>query len=213
VVATQRLFEAALRREVRVAWASTSSVYGNAEAYPTPEDTPPKPISPYGVTKLSCEFLARAYTESVGLDQVAFRYFTVYGPRQRPDMAFTRIARALIDGTPFRVFGTGEQSRDVTYVADAVSATVAAMDRGSSGAVYNVGGGSETTLNEVIAIFERQSGATLDRREEPVATGDVRRTAADISRARTELGWSPQTSLEEGLQRQLEWAKQVSPAS
>src|SRR3954454_6332183 len=103
VVATQRIFEAATRRGLRVVWASSSSVYGNAESYPTTEDTPPRPISPYGVTKLSCEYLARAYTESFALDQIALRYFTVYGPRQRPDMAFTRIVLALLEGTPFRV--------------------------------------------------------------------------------------------------------------
>ena len=206
VIATQRLFEAAVKRELRVAWASTSSVYGNAESYPTPEDTPPRPISPYGVTKLSCEYLARAYTESFGLDQVALRYFTVYGPRQRPDMAFTRIARSLLDGTPFRVFGTGEQSRDAVYVGDAVAATIAAMEHGSTGSVYNVGGGSETTLNEVIAVFEKLSGRTLARRPENVAAGDVRRTSADTTRARTELGWEPKTPIEDGLRKQLEWA-------
>jgi UDP-glucuronate 4-epimerase len=206
LIATQRLFEAAVRRNLRVTWSSTSSVYGNAEAYPTPEETPPRPISPYGVTKLSCEYLARAYSESFGLDQVALRYFTVYGPRQRPDMAFTRIARALAAGTPFSVFGTGDQSRDVTYVGDAAEATILAMEHGTSGAVYNVGGGSETSLNEVIEICERLSGRTLDRREEPVAKGDVRRTSADTTRTRDELGWEPVTSIEEGLRRQLEWA-------
>ncbi len=206
VVATQRLFEAVVKRGLRIAWSSTSSVYGNAEAYPTPEETPPRPISPYGVTKLSCEFLARAYSESFGLDQVALRYFTVYGPRQRPDMAFTRIARALAEGTPFRVFGTGEQSRDVTYVGDAVEATILALEHGASGSVYNVGGGSETSLNEVIEICERLSGRTLDRREEAVAKGDVRRTSADTTRARTDLGWEPTTPIEEGLRRHLEWA-------
>lgn len=206
VVATQRLFEAAVKRNLRVTWSSTSSVYGNAEAYPTTEDARPQPISPYGVTKLSCEYLAAAYVESFGLDHVTLRYFTVYGPRQRPDMAFTRIVRALADKTPFEVYGTGEQSRDVTYVGDAVAATIAAMEHGRPGAVYNVGGGSETTLNEVIDLLERLSGRTLDRRQKDTAAGDVRRTAADTTRARTELGWTPKTPLEDGLRAQLGWA-------
>jgi len=205
VVVTQRVFEAAVALELRVVWASSSSVYGNAETYPTREDTRPRPVSPYGVTKLCCEQLAGAYVESRGLDHVALRYFTVYGPRQRPDMAFTRIVRALADGGTFTVFGTGEQSRDVTYVGDAVAATIAALERGASGAVYNVGGGSETSLAEAIRVAERLSGRRLDVRFDPVATGDVRRTAADTTRARTELEWKPRVSIEDGLRAHLAW--------
>ena len=207
VVATQRLFEAAAARHRRIVWASTSSVYGNAETYPTREEARPRPISPYGVTKLGCEHLAEAYAESFGLDHAILRYFTVYGPRQRPDMAFTKIARALASGEPFQVFGSGEQSRDVTYVGDAVAATIAAMERAATGAVYNVGGGSETTLNEVIALCEELTGRTLDRRGAEAAAGDVRRTSADTTRARTELGWLPRTSLADGLRAQLRWAR------
>jgi nucleoside-diphosphate-sugar epimerase len=203
VIATQRIFGTATRATVRVVWASSSSVYGNAEAYPTAEQTRPRPISPYGVTKLSCEQLAAAYVESFGLDHVALRYFTVYGPRQRPDMAFSRIGQALAEGTVFPVYGTGDQTRDVTFVADAVSATLAAMELAPSGSVYNVGGGSETSLNEVISVAERLTGLRLDARREPAASGDVRRTAADISRARAELAWRPETPLEEGLSAQL----------
>ncbi len=210
VVATQRVFEAAARRGIRVAWASSSSVYGNAEAYPTREDARPRPVSPYGVTKLCCESLAGAYAESAGLDHVALRYFTVYGPRQRPDMAFTRIVKTLAAGGTFTVFGTGEQSRDVTYVGDAVAATIAAMQRGESGAAYNVGGGSETSLREAISICERLSGRRLDVVYEPAAAGDVRRTAADTSRARADLGWEPRTSIEEGLRAHLEWGGATS---
>ena len=205
LTATQRLFEAGVAAGVRVVWASSSSVYGNAEAYPTPEATPPRPISPYGVTKMSCELLAGAYAESFGLEHVTLRYFTVYGPRQRPDMAFSRIVEALAKGAVFPLYGTGEQTRDATYVGDAVSATLLAMERAQAGAVYNVGGGSETSLREVIELFERLSGRRLEVRREPVAAGDVRRTAADTTRARTELGWTPQTQLEEGLRAQLEW--------
>jgi nucleoside-diphosphate-sugar epimerase len=203
ILATQRLLEAAARAGVRVVMASTSSVYGNAEAYPTREDASPRPISPYGVTKLACESLARTYGESFGLRVVALRYFTVYGQRQRPDMAFARIISALLGGSPFYLFGTGEQSRDFTYVGDAVEATIAGMDSGTAGRIYNVGGGSETTLTEVIGLCERLAGRGLDVRYEPAAPGDVRRTAADTSLIRSELGWTPRMSLEEGLAEQL----------
>ena len=206
LLVTQRLLEAASAAQARVVFASSSSIYGNAAAYPTPEDTRPRPISPYGVTKLGCEHLAAAYAAEAGADVVVLRYFTVYGPRQRPDMAFTRIVRALVEGAEFRVFGTGEQSRDVTYVADAVSAAIAAMERAPAGAVYNVGGGTEASLREVVAILERLAGRRLDARHEAAAAGDVRRTAADTSRIRAELGWAPTTSLEQGLEAQLAWA-------
>jgi UDP-glucuronate 4-epimerase len=206
VIATQRVFEAAATAKLRVVWASSSSVYGNAETYPTGEDTRPRPISPYGVTKLSCEHLAAAYSESFGLDHVALRYFTVYGPRQRPDMAFSRIARALSEGSAFPLYGTGEQTRDVTFVADAVSATLGAMERAPSGAVYNIGGGSETSLSEVFSLAERLTGRRLEIRREPAASGDVRRTAADIKRASAELAWRPKTPLEQGLGAQLRGA-------
>src|SRR5919112_4043855 len=203
LVATQRVFEASAAAGVRVVFASSSSVYGNAEAHPTREDATPRPVSPYGVTKLCCEDLARAYAGEAGLDFVALRYFTVYCPRQRPDMAIQRIGRALVTGASFQLFGTGEQSRDVTYVGDAVRATVAAMEGAPSGAIYNVGGGSETSLREIIHLCERLSGLTLALDSAPAAAGDVRRTAADISRIRAELGWVPQVALEEGVARQL----------
>jgi UDP-glucuronate 4-epimerase len=207
ILATQRLFEAAAPRGARVVMASTSSVYGNAEAYPTREDALPRPISPYGVTKLACESLARTYAECFGLETVALRYFTVYGPRQRPDMAFARVISALLEGKPFHVYGTGEQSRDFTYVDDAVVATIMAMERGPAGTVYNVGGGSETTLRDAIALCERLAERRLDVVYEATARGDVRRTAADTGLIRSELGWSPRVSLEKGLHAQLATAR------
>jgi UDP-glucuronate 4-epimerase len=203
VLATQRLLEAASQARVRIVLASTSSIYGNAESYPTHEEMPPRPVSPYGVTKLACESLGRTYAECFGLEVVVLRYFTVYGPRQRPDMAFARIISALMGERPFHVFGTGEQSRDFTYVGDAVEATLAAMERACSGVTYNVGGGSETTLRDVIALVERLAGSRLEVRHEPAAAGDVRRTAADTSRIRSQLGWVPQVPLDRGLAAQL----------
>jgi nucleoside-diphosphate-sugar epimerase len=203
ILATQRLFEAAAPRGVRIVMSSTSSVYGNAETYPTREDAIPRPVSPYGVTKLACESLARTYTECFGLEVILLRYFTVYGPRQRPDMAFARIISALLNGQRFSVYGTGEQSRDFTFVDDAVEATIAAMEAGERAIVYNVGGGSETTLNGAIALCETLAGTSLDVVNEPVARGDVRRTGADTTLIRSQLGWRPQTSLAEGLSAQL----------
>jgi UDP-glucuronate 4-epimerase len=204
VLASQRLFEAAARDGVRVVFASSSSVYGDAEQYPTAEDVAPRPVSPYGITKLTCEHLARATARSFGLDAVVLRYFNVYGPRQRPDMAFTRIAMCLAQGRPFDLFGDGLQSRSFTYVDDVVRATVSAMEAGRG--TYNVGGGEEATMRETIAIFEELAGLRLELREHPAVPGDQRRTKADTSRIRDGLGWEPTTSLREGLAAQWAWA-------
>ncbi|MEI7759699.1 MAG: NAD-dependent epimerase/dehydratase family protein [Thermoleophilia bacterium] len=204
VLASQRLFEAAARDGVRVVFASSSSVYGEAEAYPTAEDVPPSPVSPYGITKLACEHLARATARSFGLEVVVARYFNAYGPRQRPDMAFTRIAMCLAENRPFDLFGDGLQSRSFTYVGDVVRGTIAAMGRGSG--TYNIGGGEEATMLETIAIFEELAGRPLEIRSHPPVPGDQRRTKADTSLARAELGWEPTTSLRAGLAAQWEWA-------
>jgi nucleoside-diphosphate-sugar epimerase len=202
IVATQKVFERAARAGVRIVFASSSSVYGDAERYPTPEDAPPMPISPYGITKLACEHLAHAYK----LDAVLLRYFTVYGPRQRPDMAFTRIVDALARGASFELYGDGRQSRSFTYVADAVAATIAAMDRGRPGTLYNVGGGTEATMRDAIATLEDVSGQRLDLAIRPAAAGDVRRTAADTRRIEHDLGWRATTKLGDGLRAQWDWA-------
>jgi UDP-glucuronate 4-epimerase len=197
VLATQRVLE---QSGARVVYASSSSVYGNAETYPTPESAQPSPISPYGITKLACEHLAHAY----GGDAIGLRYFTVYGPRQRPDMAFTRLVEAALEGRGFELYG--DASRSFTYVADAVAATIAAMERGTSGAIYNVGGGDEATMREAIGVLERVSGRRLDVRAKPAARGDAKRTAADVSLIARELGWAPTTQLEDGLSAQWSWA-------
>jgi nucleoside-diphosphate-sugar epimerase len=205
VHASGRVFEAAARRGVRVVYASSSSIYGDAESYPTREDALPRPISPYGVTKLCVEHLAYAHARTTGLEAVGVRYFTVYGPRQRPDMAFTPLLEALADGGTFRLFGDGSASRSFTFVGDAVDATVAAIERGRAGELYNVGGGDEATMAETIALAEEISGRTLAVERHGAAAGDVRRTRADVAKAEEELGWRPTTSLADGLEAQWAW--------
>ena len=206
ILATQRVFEAAAAAGCpRVVWASSSSVYGDAEAYPCIEgETPTAPRSPYGVTKRACEDLAAVYANA-GLSTVGLRYFTVYGPRQRPDMAMRKLCEALLDGAAFPLFGDGTQSRDFTHVADAVDATFRAGLADDPAAIYNVGGGHEATLAEVIAMLEDLSGrpAVLDRK--PAQAGDVRRTAADTTRAETDLDWRPSVGLREGLRSEIDW--------
>jgi UDP-glucuronate 4-epimerase len=206
LLATHRVFEAAAAAGVRVVFASSSSVYGEAEAYPTPEDATPQPISPYGITKLACEQLAHAYAGGFGLDAVVLRYFTVYGPRQRPDMFFRRACEALLAGSSFEIYGSGEQSRSFTEVGDAVEATIAAMERAPAGGIFNVGGGEEASMLEAIAELERVSGRTLDVTHVGSAKGDVRRTKADVSRILETLGWEPRTGLRDGLSTMWSWA-------
>jgi nucleoside-diphosphate-sugar epimerase len=206
LLATQRVFEAAAQAGVRVVFASSSSVYGEAEAYPTPEDTLPSPISPYGITKLGCEHLARAYAAAFGLDAVVLRYFTVYGPRQRPDMFFRRVCEALLAGGTFEIYGSGEQSRSFTYVDDAVAATIAAMSSAPAGAVYNVGGGDEATMLDAIGMLEEVSGRKLDVQHVGSSKGDVSRTKADVAGIRAALGWEPRTSLAAGVAAMWSWA-------
>ncbi len=208
ILATQRVFEAAVAAgATRVVWASSSSVYGDAEAHPCREaSTPTLPRSPYGVTKRACEDLARVY-RGRGLAITGLRYFTVYGPRQRPDMAIRRICEALDSGGRFGMFGDGSQSRDFTFVADAVDATVRAAHAGSPAEIYNIGGGEESTLSRVIATLERCADRPLGIDFLPLQRGDVRRTSADVSLAGRDLGWSPGVPLHQGLAAQLAWVR------
>jgi UDP-glucuronate 4-epimerase len=204
VEASRRVFEAAARDQVRVVFASSSSVYGEAARYPTPEGTPTRPLSPYGITKVAAELLARAYARSFGLDVVVARYFNTFGPRQRPDMAFTRVAFALAEGRSFTLYGDGTQSRGWTYVSDIVDGTIAAMERGRG--TYNVGGAVEASMRDAIALLERLAGRSLELLVEPEVPGDQRRTMADTTRIRSDLGWEPHVGLEEGLTAQWQWA-------
>ena len=206
VLASQRLFEAASAAGVRIVFASSSSIYGDAEAYPTPEDAIPRPLSPYGVTKLACEHLASAYASEFGLDVVTVRYFTIYGPRQRPDMAFTKMVSCLAAGEAFELHGDGSQSRSFTYVDDAVEATIAAMERATPESTFNVGGGSEVSMLEAIEALGRIAGRRLEVVRRERREGDAPRTAADTTRIRAELGWEPVTPFEDGLEAQWRWA-------
>ena len=202
VLATQRVFEAAVAAGVKVVWASSSSVYGDAESYPTSEDVSPRPNNPYGVTKLACEQLHDTYARVFGLEAVALRYFTVYGPRQRPDMAFARIVEALASGGTFELYAN--TSRSFTYVTDVVEATIAAL--GATPGIYNVGGGDEATMHEAIALLEDVAGRPLAVTAGAPQTGDMQRTKADTARIERELGWHASTPLAEGLARHWAWA-------
>ena len=206
VLASQRLFEEAAAVKTRVVFASSSSIYGDAASYPTPEDTAARPISPYGITKLACEHLARAYAVEFGLDVVAVRYFTIYGPAQRPDMALTKMVSHLAEGRPFELHGDGAQSRSFTYVDDAVEASILAMQRADPGEVFNVGGGEEVSMLEAIEALGRISGRRLELVAAPRRAGDQRRTAADTTRISERLGWTASTPFEEGLAAQWRWA-------
>lgn len=207
--ATQRLLEAsrtsrALRRLV---YASSSSVYGNAERYPTSENARPQPLSPYGVTKLAAEHLCGLYAASFDIPTVSLRYFTVYGPGQRPDMAFTRFARAALSGDEISVYGSGEQVRDFTYVGDVVEANLlAATSDVPPGTVLNVAGGSHTSVNEVLQIFEELAGSRLSINYVQPIAGDVAQTGGDTTAIRSALGWQPSVDLREGITRQFAWA-------
>src|SRR5713101_8217744 len=206
IIATQRLLEQLKgSRLKRLVFAGSSSVYGDAEMFPTKESALPRPVSPYGVTKLAAEHLALLYAKNFGLPAVSVRYFTVYGPRQRPDMAFARFMQALVDGDAIEVFGDGEQTREFTYVSDAVEGTIRAATADVVGQVFNLGGGSRVTVNRVLATLEDISRIKTKRKTLPAAPGDPRHTGASINLARESLGWEPRVSLREGLTKQWEW--------
>ncbi|GGE29040.1 putative UDP-glucose epimerase YtcB [Marinithermofilum abyssi] len=198
----QQLLEAVKESPVeKVVYASSSSVYGNMNG-PTDESRLPAPISPYGVSKLAGEHLCRLYHDNYGVPVVSLRYFTVYGPRQRPDMAFHRFIRSIRDGTPIHIYGDGEQTRDFTYVADAVNANLLAAEKGRPGEVYNIGGGSRITLNRVIGLLESildKKAVLFHERKQP---GDPKHTWAEIGKAKAELGYAPSVSLWKGLKEQ-----------
>ena len=212
--ATQLLLEACVNRPIeKFVHASSSSVYGDRAPIPMREDALPRPVSPYGVTKLAAEQLGYLYHVNFKVPTVAMRYFTVYGPRQRPDMAFNRFIRAAIKDEPITLFSDGEQTRDFTFVADAVAATVAAGDHGRPGAVYNIGGGSRVSVNEVLARVRDICRKAVHVRHEADQKGDMRDTFADTTRARADLGFAPAMSLHQGLEAEHAWLAEQLAAS
>ncbi|HEY8953101.1 MAG TPA: NAD-dependent epimerase/dehydratase family protein [Candidatus Dormibacteraeota bacterium] len=212
VIATQRLLEALKKVPIkRFVFAGSSSVYGDAERFPTKETALPRPVSPYGVTKLAAEHLTLLYTRNFGIPAVSVRYFTFYGPRQRPDMAFSRFMQAMTAGEDIEVFGDGEQTREFTYVSDAVDGTIKASTADVVGEIFNLGGGSRVTVNKVLSTLEEISGLSIRRQNLPAAPGDPRHTGASINLARERLGWEPRVSLAEGLAKQWEWFQATVP--
>jgi nucleoside-diphosphate-sugar epimerase len=206
VDASQQLLEACVKLPLqKFVYASSSSIYGDNVSIPMRETALPQPVSPYGVTKLAAEQLCYLYHVNHGVPTSSLRYFTVYGPRQRPDMGFHRFLSAAIAGDPITLYGDGEQTRDFTFVHDAVAATVAAGERGVPGRAYNIGGGSRVSINQVLDIIGRVSGRSLDVRREPAQKGDMRDTFADTSLARADLGFAPAVSLEEGIAAEYRW--------
>jgi UDP-glucose 4-epimerase len=206
IQATQRLLEALKAHEgLRLVFASSSSVYGKTTLLPTPEDTILTPNSPYGATKAHCEHLLALYRENWGLDYCALRYFTVYGPRQRPDMGFHKFIRAILEERPLDVFGDGNQSRDCTYVADIVEATIQAGETRTKNQVFNIGGGSRKELRRILEVLSEITGRRAKVRYVGEERGDVLHTHADISRAHKEFGYNPRTPVEEGLLREVVW--------
>ena len=210
IEATQVLLEACVRARIeRFVYASSSSVYGDRVTMPMREDALPQPVSPYGVSKLAAEQLCYLYHVNYGLPTVSLRYFTVYGPRQRPDMGFHKFIKAAILGEPITLFGDGEQTRDFTYVADAAWATATAARRGVPGRVYNIGGGSRVSMNHVLGLLRTVVGRPLRIVSDADQKGDMRHTYADTSLARAELGFVPKASLAEGLAAEHEWLEQA----
>ncbi|MEZ5289186.1 MAG: GDP-mannose 4,6-dehydratase [Vicinamibacterales bacterium] len=206
VDATQVLLEACVGRPIeRVVYASSSSVYGDEATLPMREDVPLHPVSPYGVTKLAAEQLCYLYHVNHGVPTVSLRYFTVYGPRQRPDMGFHRFLSAIFEERAVAQYGDGLQTRDFTFVADAVAATHAAAVRGVPGRVYNIGGGSRVSLRDVFALLGTVTGRPVRIDQQPSQKGDMRDTYADTTLARADLGFEPGVTLEEGLRAMYRW--------
>lgn len=206
--ATQQLLEACRMRPIkRLIYASSSSVYGDVKEFPMRETMFLQPVSPYGVSKLAAEHLCVLYWKNFNVPTISLRYFTVYGPRQRPDMAFNKFIKAILKGEPIRIYGDGKQTRDFTFVADAVDANISAMTNGTPGGVYNIGGGSRISVNEVLAILGKISGIEPKISYEEKQKGDVQDTCADTMLARKELLYAPKVGIEEGLRQEFEWLK------
>jgi UDP-glucose 4-epimerase len=208
ILATQMLLEACRESPVKkFIYASSSSVYGDTEDLPMREDSVPRPVSPYGVSKLAGEHLCYLYYKAFSIPTVSLRYFTVYGARQRPDMAFHRFFRWMLEDKPIKVYGDGEQSRDFTHVDDIMEANRLALEKATPGEVFNIGGGSRINLNRVISIMHEIAGRESNVSYEGKQKGDVRHTFADMTKARGKLGYKPKIQLQDGLRREYEWIK------
>jgi UDP-glucuronate 4-epimerase len=215
VLATQRLLEASTERPPkRFVYASSSSVYGQPRRVPTPESEAVRPLSPYGVTKVAAEHLCELYHANFGVPIVVLRFFSVYGPRQRPDAAFHQFCRAALEGRPLTLHGDGRQTRDFTFVADAVSAaTSAGRAPAAAGGTYNISGGASVSLRQAIRVLESIAGRPLETERTERKAGDVGLSAADTTRAKTDLGYAPSVSLVEGLRAEFDWAREATAPS
>ncbi len=203
--ATQRLLEALSGTgTARIVFASSSSVYGSAEGGPLREDAPKRPASPYGLTKLAAEELVATYARERGVQATILRFFTVYGPRQRPEMALSRFISATLQGRPIEIFGDGTQEREMTYVSDVVEATGSAIE--APPGIYNIGGGSRVAVNELVEHVQRALGTRSEVIYGPPARGDVRSTWADLEKATKVLRYRPRIGIEEGIRAQVEWS-------
>ena len=209
ILATQKLLEACKRLDIkRFIYASSSSVYGDSEELPLREKSLLKPVSPYGVTKLAGEQLCYSYWKNHQIPVISLRYFTVYGPRQRPDMAFHRFVRAVLDDGGIEIYGNGEQTRDFTFISDAVTGNMLAMKSHAVGEIFNIGGGSRVSVNEVLDIVQNIAGKTAKIGYRDVQKGDVKHTLADTSRAKKNLGYMPEVDLKTGLKEEWKWLKE-----
>lgn len=209
ILVTQRLLEACRDLDIkRFVFASSSSVYGDSRDLPLREESSLKPVSPYGVTKLAAENLCFLYYKNYSIPTVSLRYFTVYGPRQRPDMAFSKFISGILKGEEIRIYGDGNQTRDFTYVSDAVEGTLLGR-KGKPGKVYNIGGGSRISINQAVQIIEELTGKKAKIKYEPSEKGDMRDTWADISKAKEDLGYKPKVDIRTGLKRQIDYVRNM----
>ncbi len=210
ISATQRLLEAAKNSSIKkLIYASSSSVYGLCPELPMTESSPLLPYSPYGVTKLAAENLCQLYFKNYNVPTVSLRFFTVYGPGQRPDMAFHKFLKAVKENKPIHLYGDGTQTRDFTYIDDIVDANVQSLEKGKAGDIYNVGGGNRREMNTIFPILEKITGKIVNIRHSDRQQGDVFHTYADINKAKKDLDFSPQIPLEDGLRQEWEWIQKL----